>query len=251
MIKARRNNSLYAIKALINKAEDVELFLAHKLEADILSRLNHPRIPGFIDAFTFKDVHYIIQEYIEGLPLSYHIHNGHRFDEGGVKPLLFQLLTILDYLHCPPQKENAVVHRDLRLSNILINSSKIYLLDFGLARYLNPARFPHVPDPAPGNAGSDNSTPNCLNYSAANRISGTETYRLLRREILPGSDLFGVGVVGVDLFTNLIENPNLNEPWQKVLPLSEDFINFLEQLLSRNNGFKSAPEAMLYLELIQ
>ncbi|WP_027364524.1 protein kinase domain-containing protein [Desulfotruncus alcoholivorax] len=245
MIKARRNNSLYAIKALINKAEDVELFLAHKLEADILSRLNHPRIPGFVNAFTYNDVHYIIQEYIEGLPLSYYIHNGCRFDEGEVKPILFQLLSILDYLHCPSQKENAVVHRDLRLSNILLNSSKIYLLDFGLARYLDPAKFPYVPDPVSGNNSE------CLNSPASPRIPGAETYRLLRRDISPKSDLFGVGVVGVDLFTNLVENPNLNAPWQKVLPLSIDFINFLKKLLSQKNNFKSASEAMMHLELIQ
>lgn len=81
------------------------------------------------------------------------------------------------------------------------------------------------------------------------RIPGAETYRLLRTEISPRSDLFGAGVIAADLFTSWVEDESLfNRPWQEVLPLSSLFTHFLQKLFSRKDGFTSAAEAMDYLK---
>lgn len=229
--------------------------LAFLLEAEILRRIAHPRIPGFVEAFSFGDTHYIVQEFIEGLPLSYLLDSGYRFSEAEVKGIILQLLFIVNDLHCPPQKENAVVHRDLRLSNLLLQNDKLYLIDFGLARFLDPSQFVFCPDPTGSTSGESSVTAGILlsrkDQLPSQRVPGVETYRLLRREISPSSDLFGIGVVAVDLFTNWVEDESLFKmPWEKVLPLSGPFVVFLQKLLSRQSGFETAAEALAHLESI-
>lgn len=55
-----------------------------------------------------------------------------------VKTLLRQLVSAVDFLH-----ENAIMHRDLKTSNILLNNrGQLKLADFGMARYIPPASAP-------------------------------------------------------------------------------------------------------------
>lgn len=206
-----------------------------------------------MEAFSEGDMHYIVQEYIEGLPLSYLIENGCRFSEADVKGMVLQLLSILNDLHCPPQKKDAVVHRDLRLSNLLLQNDKLFLVDFGFARFIDLSRNVFCPDPLENkfycNSGSDRGFLNPAGgVPFKKKMPGIETYRLLRREVSPRSDLFGAGAVAVDLFTSWVEDESLfNRCWQDVLNLSDPFIVFLEKLLSREGGFETAASALEYL----
>lgn len=230
-------------------------FLAFQLEAEILRRIAHPRIPGFVEAFSCADTHFLVQEFIKGQPLSHVLDSGYRFSEKEVRGITLQLLSIVNDLHCPPRKENAVVHRDLRLSNLLLQNDKLYLIDFGHARFLDPSQFAFCPDP-PGGSSGDSSVPaRALPVRKAQPPSqkhpGVETYHLLRKEVSPRSDLFGIGVVAVDLFTNWVEDEaHFRQPWENVLPLSRPFVVFLQKLLSRQNGFGTSAEALEYLENI-
>lgn len=246
MLKARRKDRLYAIKALIKKEGSLALEnCQYELETEILKRVKHPRIPRLVETFSIKEVNYIVQEYIEGPPLSCLIDRGVRFTEAEVKEIIVQLLMILNALHAPKQKENAIVHRDLRLSNILLSQEKIYLIDFGLARFIDSAQFPNCPEE------SIEALPDKRSVLESQKVPGCETYRLLRREISPRSDLFGVGVVAIDLFTSWVEDESqFDMPWQNVLPLSKPFIKFLHRLLSDKNSFQTASEALCALSKI-
>lgn len=58
---------------------------------------------------------------------------GRTMDIGDIKCLMIQLLKAVHYLH-----NNYVLHRDLKLSNILLDKNgSLKLADFGLARYFS------------------------------------------------------------------------------------------------------------------
>lgn len=175
----------------------------------------------------------MVQEYIDGYPLSYYIVKGKRFIEEEAKEILFQLLEILAYLHKSEEGRLPVVHRDLRLSNLVWYKGRVYLIDFGLARYwnnegLNLEEFSTMTD-----------------IRMSRRRPGTKTYIMLRKDTSPRSDLFGAGVVGLDMFANWIEDENLfSKPWQEILPASDSYKLFIERLLELENPFKSSCDAL-------
>ena len=58
---------------------------------------------------------------------------GSKFHLSQIKSLLLQLLAAINYLH-----KNSFIHRDIKLSNILINKNGVLkLTDFGLARKIS------------------------------------------------------------------------------------------------------------------
>lgn len=252
VLKATRNGRSYAIKAVINEDDNSPESVRQRfrLEAEILRVVNHPRIPKFVDAFSLGDTDYLVQEYVEGLPLSHLLYTGRRFSEVEVKGIICQLLSILNALHNPRCRQDAVVHRDLRLSNLMLSGDNLYLIDFGMARFIDPHRFPYCPDPPQKSPKFDSNRKERTAHDAQapRRIPGPYTYQLLRREASPRSDLFGTGVVAVDLFTNWVEDESLfNKNWEEVLPLSEPLKVFIKKLLSRE-GFATGTAALFYLK---
>ncbi len=246
---------MYALKALFNNSEESPDFPPYfLLEKEILERITCRGTPRFVESFSLGDIYCIVQEYIPGWPLSYFIDTGCRFSEQEVRNILKKLFAILAELHCPLAKDNAVIHRDIRLSNLLLNKGNLYLVDFGLARFLDPLQFPLCHDPV-----EIISSEKALKYvrpvhsfrMKGQNIPGSVTYSLLRKEISPRSDLFGAGVVAVDLFANQVEDEaQFALPWEKVLTLSDSFICFLKKLLGREEEFQTAQEALKRLEFL-
>jgi hypothetical protein len=77
------------------------------------------------------------------------------------------------------------------------------------------------------------------------RRPGTRTYAVLRKEVSPRSDLFGAGVVGLDLFTNWIEDKAIfQRPWQDILPASDIFKTLIETLLNHGTQAISAMDVL-------
>ena len=224
-----KHNRNYALKALAPGKIENDL----NLEAHILSHLNHPAIPRFIDSFSHDGVDYLVQEYLSGYPLSYYIVNGKRFTEEEAKQILFQLLEILIYLHEPEETRCAVIHRDLRLPNVFWFDDRVYLVDFGCARYFD------------GKMEKPASAPETDEIKMSDHRPGTRTYVLYRKEISPRSDLFGAGVVGLDLFTNWIGDEALfQKPWQEILPASDTFKALIETLVNQGEQSVSAADVL-------
>ncbi|MEB3237294.1 MAG: protein kinase [Candidatus Sericytochromatia bacterium] len=106
-------------------------------EADLLANLDHNAIPEVYDRFTEANRHYLVMEYIQGTDLEQRMHESMApFDEKSVIGWAIQCCDVLSYLH---HQKPPIIYRDMKPANlILTHFGKIYLVDFGIARFFNP-----------------------------------------------------------------------------------------------------------------
>ncbi|MFT5685084.1 MAG: serine/threonine protein kinase [Myxococcota bacterium] len=167
---------------LLRRAETDKARELLEREVALLRQLQHPGIPTHIDDFLAgRGKHralYLVQEYIDGRPLSTVLAD-HRFDETEVLTILDALLEILDYLHTlrPP-----VIHRDLKPDNVMQRrDGTLVLIDFGSARDA-------VKDPDLGGS----TVAGTFGYMAPEQFAGDAT---------PATDLYALGVLAAVLLT--------------------------------------------------
>lgn len=107
-------------------------------EADLLANLKHNSIPEVFDRFTEANRHYIVMEYINGTDLEARISEASftPFDEKSVIGWAIQVCDVLSYLH---HQKPPIIFRDMKPANLMLTDfGKIYLVDFGIARFFNP-----------------------------------------------------------------------------------------------------------------
>ena len=98
----------------------------------------HPNIVSLIDLFENSDYYYIVLEYMAGGDLFDYIqYRSFKIPESRAKELAFQIGLALKYLH-----NYGIVHRDLKLENVMMNDNSERavpkLVDFGLAKMIGP-----------------------------------------------------------------------------------------------------------------
>ncbi len=102
-------------------------------EADILKRLNHPNLPRIVDILSDEKGTYLIETFIEGLPLSKVLESGRRINQPMLLDFAEQLCEVLCYLH--ELQPKPVYHLDLKPSNIMVtHGNKLVLIDFGISK---------------------------------------------------------------------------------------------------------------------
>ncbi len=111
-------------------------------EAVILSKLRDKRIPELLGVINEKSFYAFVLELKPGITLKDMLfkHN-HKFSVEEVFGIGIKTINIIKYLH-----ENGVVHRDLRIPNVLIDEEDLYLIDFGLARFADNNRYKYDMD---------------------------------------------------------------------------------------------------------
>ena len=125
-----------AIKVLPQRlADSPESLTRFEREARILASLNHPNIATIHGFEQCGDVHYLVMELVPGETLA------ERIARGAV-PLMEVLricAQILEALEAARIK--GIIHRDLKPANIKLTSEgRVKVLDFGLAKGLEPER---------------------------------------------------------------------------------------------------------------
>jgi serine/threonine protein kinase/DNA-binding CsgD family transcriptional regulator len=94
-------------------------------EATAAAQLNHPNIMAIYDVDEENDQHFLVVEFVEGLPLSYYIPSA----PDVVVDLGKQIATALQYAH-----DRQIIHRDIKPANIKVTSGGVVkIMDLGLA----------------------------------------------------------------------------------------------------------------------
>lgn len=116
--------SSLAIKAMdITRTNFLRYF---QLEAEVLSRLDHPSVPKLEDCFVTDREAFIAMEFVDGTDLESYCRP--LPSEAKARFLFAQLVDCVSYVH-----NNLIAHRDIKLENILITKSEtVKLIDFGL-----------------------------------------------------------------------------------------------------------------------
>lgn len=130
LVRAKRFGQWWVLKALKQDMRQIPEY-AHLLqkEFDILSRLQHPHV---VKVESLEEVEgyglCIVMEWIDGDTLQEWLAHPHKKSER--RRVARQLLDALEFVH-----RQQVVHRDLKLSNIMIahNGGTVKLIDFGLS----------------------------------------------------------------------------------------------------------------------
>jgi len=115
---------------------DNEIFKrSFKVEAEMLSRLDHPSIPRISDFFIEDNKLYLIMDYVKGETLKSKIKKikkSELFSEDLAIKWAIDICNVLEYLHT---REEPVVFRDLKPDNIMIaDTGDLKLIDFGISR---------------------------------------------------------------------------------------------------------------------
>jgi serine/threonine protein kinase len=220
----KHTHKIYAIKEIsfdnLDKIRD-----SIKREFTLMKRLNHKNIIKLHDVFFDTDEKniYLVIDYYQKGDLSKFL-NGKALDEKYAKKYMRQLAEGLKYLY-----ENKILHRDLKLQNILVtDSGDIVITDFGFARYFD-------------------------NEIMLNTLCGSPMYMapeiMINKKYNSKSDLWSLGVIFyellygdtpysaknmIDLMRKIkkkaVEIPNYKES----VILSEPCKNLLLSLLERN-----------------
>ncbi len=175
----KRDGRLVAVKRFrIKGAEswkDVELA---EREARVLSSLDHPSLPRYIEHFEESGALYLVMEKIEGETLR-ELSRRQGSDQQQVIRLLNDVADVLDYLH---RRTPPLIHRDIKPSNIIRRPDGAFaLVDFGSVR-------------------------DCLKPEGGSTVVGTFGYMApeqFQGRALPASDIYGLGATALALLTGM------------------------------------------------
>lgn len=118
--------------------EDVGVEVVRKAfehEAQLMASLQHPHIVTLFDYGMSASCYYLAMQYVDGKPLS---ENGFSLSHVQLIDIFTKLLSALEYMHTRPEP---LLHRDIKLENILLDSlGEPHLIDFGLGRFAIPEK---------------------------------------------------------------------------------------------------------------
>jgi formylglycine-generating enzyme required for sulfatase activity/dienelactone hydrolase len=184
-----------AIKVLpTHLSDNPELKRRFEREAKAISHLTHPHICTLYDIRTENGVDFLVMELLDGQSLA------DRLDAGPLPldetlELGSQIAEALDRAH-----RSGIIHRDLKPGNVMLTTSGVKLLDFGLAKMgateePPPADLSRLPTEAPA------SRP----LTQRGAVMGTLTYmspeQLLGKPVDARSDIFSLGTVLYEMVT--------------------------------------------------
>lgn len=207
-------------------------------EAEILERLGkHDRIPQLLAYFEENQQFYLVQEFIEGNPLSQEIIPGKKLGETEVISFLQDTLEVLAFVH-----REKTIHRDIKPANLMRRQEdgKIVLIDFGAVKEIRGL--------------------------SANRHSASLTVAIGTHGYMPdeqangkpqlSSDVYAVGIIAIQALTGLNPSPRAGGlpqdsstgeiSWRHLATVRDDLANIIDKMVKNDyrQRYANAGEAL-------
>lgn len=204
-----------------------------KDEVGVHSKLSHENIVQFISSFEDEKNRFIILELCDAtLKQLMDAQFFTQFKE--CRDLVRQMLKGVEYLH-----KNRIIHRDLKLDNILINDGKIKICDFGLAILEN----------APADE--------------LRKFCGTAVYMspevLARSGAVPRSDIWSVGVITFRLYKGIrpFDAEDEDQVYERIRNVAYNvadydeplFVEFIQSIFQADFNLRPTAEQCLTLPM--
>ncbi len=124
---------LVAIKVLFGAVLQQRFVERFQAEARALAKMNHPNVIRIFEVGEQSGIHYLVMEYIQGADLLAYLHEK-KPSFNDVIEIVSQVAEALAYCH-----HQGIIHRDLKPTNILMRGTTPIVIDFGLAKSVDPA----------------------------------------------------------------------------------------------------------------
>ena len=245
---------LYATKKMERSVCERPPFLDRLVnEIRILKYVNHPNIVKFIDLKKSMNHWYLVTEFVNGGSLTSNLKKYMQmyrrpFTEDIVQHIMRQIVDALRYLHF-----NKIIHRDLKLDNILVNfpteydkqslnmkSCQVKIIDFGFATVLNKEFTNTILGTA-------------LNMDP--KILGQLTTGVKIEGYNESVDIWSLGTLCYEMVVGCspFRAQNVKDLYQKVqkgnyiMPstLSDEIVSFIDSMLQQDNNKRSTAEQLM------
>jgi serine/threonine protein kinase, bacterial len=238
----RPNHPLCVVKQLKPASNDPEFMaVARRLfnsEAEILEKMGraHDQIPQLLAYFEKGEEFYLVQDLVDGHPLSQEMPLGERWDKSEVIQMLQEVLAILKTVH-----GQGVIHRDIKPENLIRRKDgKLCLIDFGAVKQIRMHQTVY-----------------------SQRVSltvGVGTPGYMPTEQCKGkprlsSDLYALGMVAIQALTGIfpsqLQEDDAGEViWRDQAQVSQQLGNFIGKMVSCSfkQRFETAAEALQALQ---
>ena len=231
-----------ALKVLRKENVQEKKIKHFKREANALSMMEDENIVRIHDVGEEGDIHYIVNEYVEGMTLKEYIATCSPLPVEEVIEITRQTLSGLHHAH-----NRGVVHKDIKSQNILLNENKdVKITDFGIADIMDD------------------------DVTKTQSVMGTPQYVapeiLNREELTEQSDIYSVGILMYEMlagrapFTGekpaVIMIKQMNHPMPSVREERSDCPQSLENIIIKaaaktlENRYKTCEDMLFDLETV-